>query len=182
MCCSVLQCVAVWLRCVAVCCSALPCIVSSCSVLQCGAVCCSVVQCVAVCVCAHLSLRKMHLFKFECVATHCSVLHCRVALCCSVPHRFAKMSPCVMLYCRVLPCVAMCCRVWPCIALCVCVRLHLSLRKTRLFKFELLLNHAIELLLLSFLQYQLIQLRGVGGTKHVYVYVCACICILHIYI
>jgi len=45
VCCSVLQCVAVYcnvLQCVAVCCSVLQCVAVCCSVLQCVAVCCSV--------------------------------------------------------------------------------------------------------------------------------------------
>ena len=52
VCCSVVQCGAVWcsvLQCVAVCCSVLQCGAVWCSVLQCVAVCCSVLQCVAVC-------------------------------------------------------------------------------------------------------------------------------------
>jgi len=59
VCCSVLQCVAVWcsvsrlkLQCVAMCCSVLQCVAVWCGVsrlkLQCVAVCCSVLQCVAV--------------------------------------------------------------------------------------------------------------------------------------
>jgi len=46
VCCSVLQCVAVWLQCAAVCCSVFA---VCCSVLQCAAVCCSVLQCAAMC-------------------------------------------------------------------------------------------------------------------------------------
>jgi len=68
VCCSVLQCVAIFLQFsgglsslsfphphlyrliyVAVCCSALQCVAVCCSVLQCVAVCCSVLQCDAVC-------------------------------------------------------------------------------------------------------------------------------------
>jgi len=75
VCCSVLQCVAVWLNgsqvCVAVCCSVLQgeytqsirSVAVCCSVLQCVAVCCSVLQCVAVC---------------------CSVAEWLTSVCCSV--------------------------------------------------------------------------------------------------
>jgi len=73
VCCSVLQCVAVFRvavcrsvsQCVAVCCSVLQCVAVCCSVLQCVTVCCSVLQCVAVC-CSAL----------QCVAVCCSVLQC----------------------------------------------------------------------------------------------------------
>ena len=56
MCCSVLQCVAVYvchvLKCAAVHCSMLQCVaVYTRRVLQCVAVCCSVLQCVAVHIC-----------------------------------------------------------------------------------------------------------------------------------
>jgi len=54
VCCSVLQCVAIWhelcvLQRVAVCCSVLQCAAVCCSVLQYVAICCTVLQCVAVC-------------------------------------------------------------------------------------------------------------------------------------
>jgi len=45
--CTVLQCVAVCCRCVAVCRSVLQCVAVCCRVLQCVAVCCSVLHCVA---------------------------------------------------------------------------------------------------------------------------------------
>ena len=84
MCCSVLQCVAVWtcirgtqyLSCVAVCCSVLQCVAACCNVLQCVAVYRSVSQCV-----------DMYLgdpVSFVC----CSVSQC-VAVCCSVLQRVA---------------------------------------------------------------------------------------------
>jgi len=83
----VLQCVAVcWTRsCVRihviieVCCSVLQCVAVFYSVLQCVAMCCNVLQCVAVCwtrSCASTS-------SLRCVAVCCSVLQC-VAVCCSV--------------------------------------------------------------------------------------------------
>ena len=83
VCCSVLQCVAVWTRAVyssqdlalqnvAVCRSVLQCVAVPCSVLQCVAECCRVLQSVAEC-CRVL----------QCVAVCCSVLQC-VAVCCSV--------------------------------------------------------------------------------------------------
>ena len=52
VCCSALQCVAVWCRVEqygAVCCSVVQCVAVWCSVVQRGVVCCSVLQCVAVC-------------------------------------------------------------------------------------------------------------------------------------
>ena len=94
VCCSALQCVAVF-RAERMCLrSKEPCIlgvrlivnmVVCYSALQRVVVCCSVLQCVAVC---------------------CIVLHC-VSVCCSVYRVFAKC-------CRVLQCVAMCCGV-PCV-------------------------------------------------------------------
>jgi len=48
MCCSLVQCVAVWCKVLqrgAMCCSVVQCVAACCSVLQCGAVWCSVVQC-----------------------------------------------------------------------------------------------------------------------------------------
>jgi len=65
VCYSVLQCVAVLLQCVTVCCSVLQCVAVCCSVLQCVAVCCSVSQCAAVC-CSML----------QCVVVCCSMLQC----------------------------------------------------------------------------------------------------------
>ena len=102
MCCSVLQCVAVW-------CSVLQCVAVCCSVLQCVAVCCSVLQCrdarwdEMICVIAttihcntlqHTATRKRHttgrhqLCLGHCntlqhTATHCNILqhtasHCKL--------------------------------------------------------------------------------------------------------
>jgi len=64
MCCSVLQCVAVY-------CSALQCVAVCCSVMWWNAVCCSALQCVAV-----------RCSALQCVTVCCSVLQ-RVAVCCS---------------------------------------------------------------------------------------------------
>jgi len=83
VCCSVLQCVAVWysvVLCVAVCCSVLQCVAVCCRVLQCVAMWCSVVQCGAVC-CSVL----------QCVAVCCSVLQCVAVCCIALP--CAVMSP-----------------------------------------------------------------------------------------
>jgi len=65
MCCSVLECVAVFwnvLQCFGMCCSVLECVAVFWNVLQCVATCCNVMQCVTIAVC-------------------CSVLQC-VAVCC----------------------------------------------------------------------------------------------------
>ena len=78
--CRVLQCVAVCLQWVAVCCSVMQCVALCCSVLQCVAVCYSVLQCVASC-CSVL----------QCAAVCCSVLQC-VAVCCREGHGEAIMS------------------------------------------------------------------------------------------
>jgi len=72
VCCSVMQCGAVWcsvVQCVAVCCNVLWRVVACCSVVQCGAVWCSVLQCVAVC---------------------CNVLW-RVAVCCCTEYLRAEL-------------------------------------------------------------------------------------------
>jgi len=78
VCCSVLQCVAAFLQCVAVCCSEhIPCskwrqcvCVVYCIVLQCAAVCCSVVQCAAVwcSVLRHLEIGDAQRCELQCVA------------------------------------------------------------------------------------------------------------------
>jgi len=63
VCCSVLQCGAVW-----------------CSVCPCVAVCCSVLQCVAVCCRLEKDIPRVHP-GVQCVVVRCSVLQC-VAVCC----------------------------------------------------------------------------------------------------
>jgi len=104
VCCSVLQCVAVWCS-VAVCFSVLQCVAVCCSVLQCGhcqvrmtcvyslcgfwstrvpsvAVCCSVLQCVAVCYLRVWSLEKIPIAGlcrvglWECFEGAQSLPHC----------------------------------------------------------------------------------------------------------
>jgi len=142
VCCSVLQCVAVYVMslihkstcaneghmcyvqararirealCVAVCCS-MP------WVLRHVAACCSVLQCVAVC----CSICDVHIGEALCVAVCCSMLwmlRC-VAACCS-------MLQCVAVCCSMpwmLLCVAMCCNVLQCVAVYVmCISGRLSL-------------------------------------------------------
>jgi len=95
MCCSVLQCVALWysvLQCVTVCCRVLKSVAEFCSLLHCVALCCSVLQCVAVC----YSVLKG-------VAVCCRVLLC-AGLCYSVLQRVAVCY-------SVLQCVQ-CAAVW----------------------------------------------------------------------
>jgi len=64
-----------------VCCSVLQCVAVYCSVLQCIAVCCSVFQYVAVCCSAKFANYEVSYTR--CAAVCCSVLQC-VAVCCSV--------------------------------------------------------------------------------------------------
>ena len=101
VCCSALQCVAVWysvLLGVAVCCKCCSIFLWSSQIasrrraalLQCAEVCCIALQCVAVC-CS----------VFQCVAVCCSALQ-GVAVCCSVLQGVAVC-------CSVLQCVAVCC-------------------------------------------------------------------------
>jgi len=119
VCCSVLQCVAVF--------SSWPCLRhSSCTpsysltcVLQCAAVCCSVLQCVA----GFSSCTPSYLLTcvLQCVAVRCSVLQC-VAVCCSVLQCFfhdpvfdiLHVHPLIRspVCCNVLRCVAVCCSVF----------------------------------------------------------------------
>jgi len=106
VCCSVLQCVAVVLQCVAVCCS----------VLQCAAVCCSILQCVDV---QYVAVRRpgdkmqRELALLQCVAVCYSVLQCIAVCCCVLPCAAVCCSvlQCVAVYCNALQCVAMCCSV-----------------------------------------------------------------------
>ena len=84
VCCSVLQCVAVYcsvLQCVAVCCSVLQCAAVCCSVLQCAAVCCNVLQGV----CRIDYLLWSIAFAKDCrgVEQIRTVLRC-VSVCCSI--------------------------------------------------------------------------------------------------
>ena len=91
---SVLQCVAVWCMCVAVCCSVLQCVAVCCSMLY-VAVCCSVLQYVAACCSVSTLLTHASLSYLMSTATH------RVAVCCSVVQ-------CVAVCCSVLQCVVVC--------------------------------------------------------------------------
>ena len=122
VCCSVMQCVAVW-------CSVLQCDAVWCSVLQCVAVCCSVLQCVAVC-CSVL----------QCVAVWCSVLQC-VAVCCSALQCVAIYTVCCRMT-QYLQGDAVCCSVLQYVA--VCCRVTMSRSKPRkiikTFKFSFLLK------------------------------------------
>jgi len=113
VCCSALQCVAVWagsafllrFRYVVVCFSVLQCIAVCCSVswvclstaLQ---VCCSVLQCVAV------WAGSACLLRFRYVVLCCSVLQC-VAVCCRVS--WVCLSTTLQVCCSVLQCVVVCC-------------------------------------------------------------------------
>ena len=85
VCCSVLQCVAVWCS-VEACCNDTPvqqvceCAAVCYSVLQCVTVCCSVMQCWGV---WQWHLRSACVRVLQCVTVHCSVRQC-IAVCCSV--------------------------------------------------------------------------------------------------
>jgi len=70
------------LQCITVCCSVLQCVAVYYSVLQCIPVCCSVLQCVAVyySVLQCITVRRS---VFQCVAVYSSVLQC-ITVCCSV--------------------------------------------------------------------------------------------------
>jgi len=111
----VLQCVAVFVVCAAVCCGVLQCVDLThafnlwknprmpylCSVLQRVALYCSVLQ------------QQRPTGLSTCVAVCCNVLQC-VAMCCSV-------MQCFTVWCSVVQCVAVCCRVLPCVAACCSV-------------------------------------------------------------
>jgi len=87
VCCSVLQCVAVY-------CSVLQCIAVYCSVLQCIAVCFSVLQCVAVC-CRVLQCTALCCSVLQCAAVCCSVLQC-IAVSYVAPKSFQTSAPAVV--------------------------------------------------------------------------------------
>ena len=124
MCCSVLQCVAVFdngraIPCALsgsmnILCAKQICMMSTARVLQCVAVCCSMLQCVALFDNGRANIMcflweyedlvpniDMHDVNCTCVAVCCSVLQC-VAVCCSVLQSVAEC-------CSVLQCAAVCC-------------------------------------------------------------------------
>jgi len=82
-----------------------------CRVLQCAAVCCSMLQCVA-----PLQNESFNFWRRWSVAECCSVLQC-VAVCCSVLHLY-KTSRSISDVDGVLQGVAECCSVLQCVAVC----------------------------------------------------------------
>jgi len=129
--CSVLQCVAVLLQCVAVCCI----------MLQCVAVCCSVLQCVAVrqfqeylilTIRSLMYINKMPYTHAKKSSTHQrkeSFQHSSVAVCCSVLQCVATLQHIATQVLsththKALRCVAMCCSVLQCVAVCCNTATH----------------------------------------------------------
>jgi len=115
LCCSVLQCVAAALQCVAVRCSVLQCVAACygsvrsplCKVLQCVVVCCSALHCFVVC-CSMLQQRKITTLQssFRSWRLYYSVLQCVTVCCSSVKLTLSKRIP---FSAPVLQCVAVCC-------------------------------------------------------------------------
>jgi len=128
LCCSVLQCVAVYcsvLQCVAVRCSALMLVtvMASVSDCECVAVCCSVLQCVAArCSVLMFVTIMASVSNRDCVAVCCSVLQFAAARCSvlMLVTMMASVSDCdCVAVCRsVLPCVAVRCSVLQCVVVC----------------------------------------------------------------
>jgi len=96
-------CVAVWLQCVAVCCSALYSVAVRCSALQ------GVAGCYK-CVEAGYWKHEPDARVCQPIPVCCSVLQC-VAVCCSA-------LQCVAVRCSALQCVAVCCSMLQCVSLC----------------------------------------------------------------
>ena len=142
MCCSVLQCIAIWCslwQCVAVCYSILqsegmdvhfawksPMVypITCCSVSQCVAVCCSVSQCVAVC-CSVLQYVAECSGLLQCVVVFCSRNCMTISdeITDSMPTSCCSVWQCFTVRCSALQCVAVCCSVLQCVAVC-CSVLH----------------------------------------------------------
>jgi len=98
-------------RCVAVCCSVWQCVavyVVCCSVLQYVALCCSMLQCVAVCCTRLQSGAGCRLLCLREVAVGCN---CRRVQSSSIRHIRCSTLQCVAVYCRLLQHVAACCSV-----------------------------------------------------------------------
>ena len=135
MCCSVLQCVAMYcnvLQCVAVCCSVLQCVAMCCSVLQCVAVSC--IRCRPGCQILSITYEPRSSTRFasrrvavrcsvavrrsasQCVAVRCSALQCAVVRCSALQ--------CVAVRCSALQCAAVRCSALQCVAMRVACKIY----------------------------------------------------------